>query len=112
MPTCGSFNIVVGDDGLITLGLTPETPVGGWSVEFDLMRRFGADPFIVRTCASGFGNGVSGVSVYDSGRGIFQIPLNSQDTSGLDPLNIAFKMVRTDSGERTTVSEGFVNLNL
>ena len=110
MPVFSSFGSIRLEDGVITIGLAPPAAVGGWNVRFGLALRFGGTEFAVKTSASGYGGGQSGVTVLDSGQGTWQIPINSADTSGLDAVNLAGTMVRLDSGNRTDIWNGFVVL--
>ena len=64
----------------------------------------------IKSCASGHGDGVSGITVTNSGAGQFQVAIRSVNTSGLDLGNYAYTFIRTDSGFRTTLAEGYVIL--
>lgn len=111
MPVIGDFAWVRYDDGVLTLGLIPPTPVGGQTVQFQVMKRFGGvSGIFTRSVASGF-NGASGITITDSGQGIMQIQIRSADTSGLEYGNIAFMADRLDSGYQTRYAEGYISVN-
>lgn len=108
MPAFGDISLVKFEDATFVFPLTPATPVGGWSVEFLLTRRRGegASGLVVKSCASGYGAGQSGVSVTDSGLGRFSVAWRGADGSGLDPGNYAFSLRRTDSGFSKELTQG------
>jgi hypothetical protein len=104
------FSWVRGDDGTLTVVLTPPVPVGGWEIRFSVTKRFGGlDTLITKSCMSGYNN-VSGVNVTNSGQGIFNVALGSLDTSGMEPGLYATRCERLTSGARTTLTEGYLNL--
>jgi len=87
--------------------MSPPTGISGWTLQFDLMKRFGTTtPVISRYCASGYNNS-SGINVIDGMQGIFSVDLHPSDVSGIDPSNLAYQVRRTDSGSATGISEGF-----
>ena len=113
------FAIARFDDGVLVLALEPPEPVGGWQVQFTQWRRFpyntsGApvSGLITKSCASGYGGGQSGITVTNSGAGIFSITLFATDISGeIDQGNYAYRVERLDSGYRSVLSEGFRQMN-
>jgi hypothetical protein len=89
------------DNGNLVINLDPPTAIGG-SLGFVLGRYFEGDMnTIVKTAASGF-NGVSGLTVLNSGQGQFSVALTTADTSGLDYGNYAFRAGAMTSGLVTT----------
>lgn len=101
------------EDGLLTVSMAPPTAVGGSSLRFSVTKRFGASLSgveLVKSCASGYGDGVSGVTVLNSGTGIFRISLSEADTSGMAPGCHAAAVERLDSGNRKTLCEGYLIL--
>lgn len=106
MPVIADFTLVQLEDGIMTVTMRPPVAVGGWTCQFAFMRRFGGTPFAIKYLASGY-NGASGITITDSGVGRFAVRINSVDSSGLDPVNVACKFDRIDSGFRTTLYEGY-----
>ncbi len=95
------------EDFPLSIGVAPPTPVGGWEVRLQVLRRAGGSSgLIVLSCASGYGGGQSGITVTDSGGGRFQALIPSQMTSGLDPDAYSFDFQRLDSGSRTCIAMG------
>ncbi len=107
---CCDFFLHKREDALLEVPLTPITAIGGWSIETRFSRNFGSTSgWIVKSMASGF-YGVSGMNISNSGVGIFYFEINSLDTSGLTAGNYAYTTVRTDSGFRTDLAQGYLNL--
>lgn len=107
MPVQVSFSLARYEDGTLTVGLAPPTAVGGWNVQFQVTKFFGGvSGLITKSVASGY-SVVSGVTVVNSGKGVFSVKIGTQDTSGLDPGTYAMQFQRLDSGFRTVLSEGF-----
>ena len=104
-----NFVSAVYEDGLLVISMTPEEPVGGWTLQTVVTKRFGGTPLVSRYMASGY-YGVSGMNIVNSGQGIFSVTLNSSDFSGKDPGNYAFQITRTDSGSRTNLTDGYLML--
>lgn len=111
MPTIMNFTWTKFDDGNLLINLDPPTAIGGQNLAFNLGRYFGGEmDTIVKTAASGF-NGVSGLTVVNSGLGQMSVALQTPDTSGLDYGNYAYRVARTTSGQVATFTEGFMNLS-
>ncbi len=98
------------EDGLINVSMTPPVAISGWSLQFQLMHRYGGVvPLINKYCASGFNN-VSGINVTNGNLGVFNVALNQPDTSGLVSKNYFASILRTDSGSFGTLAEGIFSL--
>jgi len=112
MPNQIDFNLPRDADAVLTLQISPPTNTSGWYTQFQMTKRFGSTSgLIIKSCASGFnGLNVSGMSLTDGQKGIFQIAVNSIDTSGLQFGAYAHVTQRLDSGSRTTLVEGFMNI--
>ena len=111
MPILADIPWVKFDDGTLNISMVPPIAVGGWTTQFQITHRFGGTSgLITKNLSSGF-LGVSGIGIANSGQGVFQIALNSLDTSGLDPKNYAYTFSRLDSGYRTALTEGFFLLS-
>lgn len=99
------------EDGILTVELTPPTPIGGWDIRFKVQKRFGiASGLIQKSAASGFVAGQSGITFVNSGTGIINIAIQKPDTSGLDFGNYAVSIQRVNSGFQTALSQGFLIL--
>jgi hypothetical protein len=98
------------EDGILTVSMSPPVAIGGWEIQFKTTKRFGGTTnLFTKSVASGF-NGQSGITITNSGAGIFNIQVNSVDSSGLDFGNYAAVSERLNSGSRTTLTEGFLLL--
>ena len=110
MPIIGNFYLARYEDGVLSIQLTPPTPIGGWSIQFQLMERFNASVDLYDAyVASGF-NGTSGITVTNSGQAMFNVTIPSNSGSSMNEGNYAFKVTRTNSGSQTTLSEGYLIL--
>lgn len=110
MPIYSDFPLARYEDGVLTIVLTPPEPIGGKTIEFVVAHRFGGDPFVTKSVASGY-NAVSGIEVTDSGAGVMSIPLfGTVDLSGQPAKNYAWECLRVDSGYRTIYAQGYVVL--
>ena len=99
------------EDGVLTIPMVPPVAIGGWSIRYTEQKRFGGSTnLITKSVASGF-NGASGITITNSGQGIFNIAINSVDSSGLEYGNDAFVVERMDSGHRTSLTEGYRLIN-
>lgn len=97
-------------DTTIGVQLTPAVAIGGWNIEFEMKTHFGGvSGIITKSVASGF-NGASGITVTNSGEGLFNISIRAGDTSGLLYAPYAYTTRRDDSGFKTVLTEGFCNL--
>lgn len=93
--------------------MTPPTNLGGQDVRFVQWRR-GNDAsgyvsgLVLKCMASGYGNGVSGITLVNSGTGEFNVNLTPADFSGhFEPGLFAFKVVRMTSGQEAVLTEGY-----
>jgi hypothetical protein len=103
LPVYANFTLARYEDGILTVSMTPPTPIGGWTLQFSVCTRFGGtSPLVTKSCASGY-NGTSGITITNSGQGFFAVQLKSADTSGLDPGNFAYVIERLDSGARSLI---------
>jgi hypothetical protein len=97
-------------DGMLTIGMAPPQPIGGWSIRLEVLNAFGGmSGLIQKYCASGY-NGVSGITVVNSGEGIMQVQFNSPDTSGMNYGNYPIVVEALQSGGRTPICEGYFTL--
>jgi len=92
--------------------MVPPVDMGGWDVRFTMWRRFNyisgsVSGLIRKSMASGYGNGVSGITLTNSGTGIFNVSIAPNDFSGhFDPHAYAYRIERFDSGNANILVEG------
>lgn len=104
------FSLSRNADESAVIVMNPPVPIGGWDIRFVVGRRFSStDPVILKSVASGF-NGASGITVTNSGQGIFTVSLNSIDSSGLAYGNYAYEAARYSSGNRNPITQGYILL--
>lgn len=100
------------DDGSVNLDMAPPANLGGVDLRFHMWRRKPnvsgfVSGLILKSCHSGYGNGVSGITVLDSGAGRISIAVYGADLSGTFTQGIyAYNVVRFLSGQFATLVEG------
>lgn len=105
------FSLARFEDGVLVVNMQPPQAVGGWQLEFTLSHRPGGESGLaVKSAASGYGGGQSGITILDSGAGRFSVAITSRDTSGLAPKNYSTRTERLDSGSRTVLAQGTLTL--
>lgn len=110
MAVLTDFAFIKFEDGVLTISMSPPVAIGGWEIQFKTTKRFGGvNNLITKSVSSGY-NGQSGITVTNSGAGIFNVALGTQDTSGLEYGNYAAVTQRLNSGSMTTLTEGFLLL--
>lgn len=107
MPVFSTYAICRLNDGALTVQLVQPTAIGGWSLRTDFSHRLNGTPFVSKYLSSGQVNGTSGITVMNSGAGVFKTEIDPKDTSGIDYCNVAYNVVRTDSGFYTTIAQGY-----
>lgn len=108
MPVLADFTIGRYSDGVLTVYMAPPVPVGAWNIQFQTTKRFGGGSgLITKSVSSGY-NGVSGITITNSGIGVLNVNINSNDTSGLNYGVYAFTLSRLDSGLVSQISEGYL----
>lgn len=125
-----------GSDYYLTVNLVPQTPISGFSIQFESLLRFGGiSGRIVASVASGYNN-VSGINVTNGATGQFVVYIPATATtnnsnlvsgynysgvvnlSGPSYLNYptsdydayAYQITRVDSGYTYPLCEGYLNL--
>ncbi len=107
MPIITDYSLAISERGVLTIEMTPPTPIGGWSLDFYLMKRFGSQAYLIQnSVASGF-NGASGITITNSGAGIMNIVNQAIFMSGQQPGYYAWVLQRTNSGHQTEVAKGW-----
>lgn len=108
--TLSDWSFVRFEDGNLQFSMSPATPLGGSYIQFELSKRFGsASGLIIKSIQSGY-NGVSGITMVNSGNGQLSISYNSVDSSGLDFGVYSYSIQRLDSGSRTNLACGYTIL--
>ena len=111
MPIQADFPLVTFADGLLTVQMKPQQNISNWSVRVQVFNRFGSNSgLITKSMASGFGGGQSGITVTNSGQGIFTTQIWQVDKSGFASKNYYYSVLRLDSGFNNTLAEGFLPL--
>ncbi len=101
------FSLARYSDGQITISIAPPTAIGGWAIQFDLTKRFGSDDPIVSKYVGSGTNATSGITITNSGLGILSVRMSPFEVSGMDPGNIAYRLLRTDSGFHSELVVGY-----
>lgn len=112
MPLQTNFHLARYADGVLTINLAPPTAIGGWGIQFQMTRYFGSDDILIeKSVASGFNN-LSGINITNSGAGVFNVNFSQVESSGLDPGNYAYQILRVDSGLHNILCQGYRVMNL
>ena len=111
MPSLADFSFSRGENFDLVVNISPPTPIGNWELSFNVGKRFGGDGDLINCYAgSGTPNGSSGITIQNSGAGIFSIAINPANTSGLDYGNYAYWIEKSPPGNTIITSEGFLKL--
>ena len=112
MPIISTIPVSPATDSTVTIQLTPPTAIGGWSLEYRVTNRFGGvSGILIGSLASGYIGNVSGMTVTNSGNGIFSVQIRASVVSGWDNGAYSWTATRTDSGSRTVLAEGYLLLS-
>ena len=110
MAVYGDFQLARYADGILAIEMQPNTPIGGWFIEFNVKKRFTSEtPILTKSVASGH-NSQSGIQITNSGAGILNVNFFGVEMSGQDLGAYAYTMERLTSGSRTMLSQGYLNL--
>lgn len=107
MPLESDFLLQRDENGNVIITLTAPSPVGGEYLRFQMTKRFGSDTSIYSAYSNSGVDGVSGLSILDSGQGKVQISFEPSYVSGYEAGNYACKLQRLSSGRWTKIWEGF-----
>lgn len=110
MPIIADIPIYVGEDGTVTVSMTPPVGIGGWTIRAQITKIFGSSSGIITAYVGSGMNNQSGINVVESGAGIFRFKIPGMQTSGLNPGNYACEVRRLDSGRNTLLQAGFLEL--
>jgi hypothetical protein len=97
-------------DGTLIISMAPPVAIGGWNLRLQVLNNFGGISGLIQKYSASGLNGMSGITITDSGNGVMQIQFNSQDTSGMDYGNYAMILEKLNSGSRTPIAEGFLTI--
>ena len=99
MATTQDIVLVRSDDYTLRFALAPPRSISGWSITFQVRDSLGGTSRMVKTVGSG-------ITVRDSGKGIFEVAIAKGDTSGLTPGSFVWDCKRTNSGSNTQLAQG------
>ncbi len=110
MPIFGNFSLTLMEAGNVRVGINPPVPIGGMTLQFQVLKRFGGGSgLIIKNVSSGL-NALSGITITDSGIGTMNIGIKASDTSGWDYGLYTYSVNRLDSGFQTCLAEGFFSV--
>lgn len=88
-----------GEDITLDFQMSPPIDISGWTITFTAADGLGGTVQITKTATSS-----------DGPRGRFRVVLASADTAALDPGRYVWDVRRTDSGNRATLADGYLDL--
>lgn len=107
MPIESDFLLQRDENGNIIITLDTPAPIGGEYLRFQMSKRFGSASGIYSAYSNSGMDGVSGLTITNSGQGKVQIAFEPSHVSGLNAGNYACKLQRLSSGRWTKIWEGF-----
>ncbi len=123
MAISADFYTVQFSDGLLTVTMSPSVNISSWSLRYREFKNFGGgqplvlasgqgsglleENLVEKWCGSGTGNGVSGITILDSGVGMLRVDFPKAEISGREPGAYAYTLDRVDSGQARRVAEGY-----
>ena len=106
-----NFALIRGEDAILSVSLNPPTSISDWNLQFRVNRRFGScSGLIFKSADLPTFNNVSGINVTNAAGGMFQVRIDSVDTSGLSFGNYAYSTTRIDTNSQTVLNNGFLVL--
>ncbi len=109
MPIISNFSIYPNSDATIQCTLVPVTSIGGWGITFQVTNRPGGiSGLITSSTNSGYIGNVSGMTIVNSGQGIFSVRVSGGSMSGWNFGDYFYQFNRTGSGVSTLLSEGYI----
>jgi hypothetical protein len=104
MASAANISFYKGEDVLITVTMTPATPITGWTLQFTVRKQYGdLTALVTKTIGAG-------ITITDATNGVFKITLASADTSGFDLRAYVYDIQRIDAGNRTVLTIGNLTL--
>ena len=88
-----------GEDILLKFSMTPVEDITGWTLSFKVADTIGGTVQFTKT-----------PTITDGPRGEFQVAIASADTSALTVGRYVWDVRRTDSGSKTTLADGWIDL--
>ena len=112
MPVSTNIQVYPNSDFTIQTQVVPIVPIGSWNIQFQVMKRFfGVSGLITLSTASGYSNYNSGMSIINSGTGIFAAKVSGGALSGWNGGAYSFSFSRQGSGVASLISEGYLVYN-
>jgi hypothetical protein len=88
-----------GEDITLDFQMTPPVDVTGWTISFKVATTLGGTVQFAKSA-----------SIIDGPRGKFRVSIASADTSGLTVGRYVWDCRRTDSGNKATLADGYLDL--
>lgn len=99
------FEMHRGQDFSLRVVMSPATDITGWTLQFTLKNTAtDASALFTKTTTAGT------ITISDATNGIFAVTILSANTSGLTSGPYVYDVQRTDSGSRTPIVYGMLNL--
>jgi hypothetical protein len=92
-----------GEDVTVTFTMNPPADITGWTLTFTVRDKLGGTSQFSKTVGSG-------ITLTIPTRGVFQVAIASADTSGLAVGRYVWDVRREDSGNKTTLADGYIDL--
>lgn len=122
MPIYVDYEMARYSDGVVSIGMSPPQPIGGWTIRYREFVNFGGGQPLVLESGQSSGrldvnkvekwvssglNGQSGITITDSGVGIMTIRVYESEVSGRPYGAYAYQLERLDSGSLCVLAEGY-----
>jgi hypothetical protein len=88
-----------GEDVQLNFQLQPPQDITGWTLSMKLATQLGGTVQFTKSA-----------TIVDAGRGLFQFTIASADTSGLAVGRYVWDVRREDSGSKSTLADGYLDL--
>jgi hypothetical protein len=99
MSITSNLSFFRGEDVTIDFQMTPPVDITGWTILFKVAQTLGGAVQFTKTA-----------SIVDGPRGLFQVAIASADTAGLSVGRWVWDARRTDSGNKATLADGYLDL--
>ena len=99
MSITSHINFFRGEDITLNFQMTPVQDITGWGITWKMANQLGGTILLTKTA-----------TIVDGPRGQFSVSIASSDTSGLAVGRYVWDARRTDSGNKSTVADGYVTL--
>jgi hypothetical protein len=92
-----------GEDVTVTFTTNPPADITGWTMTFTVRDKLGGTSQFTKTVGSG-------ITLTNAPLGQFQVTIASADTSSLAVGRYVWDVRREDSGHKTTLADGYIDL--